>query len=76
MSAASETLRILTPEQKRFFEANGYLTEMGYALHRLFPHFLVPYRHRVEHEGTLRGYFVALSEKLNRSGIPRRDLVL
>ncbi len=57
-------------------EANDLFSEVGYTLYRLFPHFLAPYRYRVEHEGGLGGYFVALSRETDAKPIPKRDICL
>lgn len=62
--------------KRTLFEANRFLSGAGYALHRLFPHFLAPYQYRVDHEGTLTGYFVALSEKMNVRPFPKRNIFL
>lgn len=62
--------------KRTLFEASEYLAERGYALYRLFPFFLAPYRYRVQHEGSLIGYYVALSQEVDRGPIPRRHVTL
>lgn len=62
--------------KRTLFEASRFLSEAGYTLHRLFPYFLAPYHYRVDHEGTLTGYFVALSERMNVRPLPKRNIFL
>ncbi len=64
--------------RRTLFEANQFLTGLGYSVYRLFPRFLVPYEYSVHHEGAgLVGYFVALSPRAaQRQRYPTRDLVL
>ena len=62
--------------KRTLFEADNYLSARGYTLYKLFPYFLAPYQYRVQHEGTMIGYFVALSDRMNRAGLPRQTLSL
>jgi len=58
--------------KRSLYEATRYLADRGYVLYRLFPFFLAPYEYRIQHEGQLTGYFVALSRRRNETNIPRR----
>lgn len=60
--------------KRTLYEATQYLSDRGYVLYRLFPFFLAPYEYRVQHEGQLTGYFVALSRRRNETEIPRRQV--
>lgn len=63
--------------KRTLYEATRYLADRGYILYRLFPFFLAPYQYRIQHEGQLIGYFVALSRRCGQaSAIPRRSINL